>query len=67
MVKDLIDSRIRSELTLPGAIRFPLSNSSCVTLAPHEANLLAILSPSSPTMRLRSLDQSLTGRRSLSQ
>jgi hypothetical protein len=32
MVKDLIDNRIRSELTLPGAIRFSLPNSSCVTI-----------------------------------
>ncbi len=32
MVKNLIDNRVRSELTLPGAIRFPLSNSSCVTI-----------------------------------
>ncbi|HEV8370580.1 MAG TPA: hypothetical protein VGQ39_21710 [Pyrinomonadaceae bacterium] len=32
MVKDLIDNRIRSDLTLPGAIRFSLPNSSCVTI-----------------------------------
>jgi len=32
MVRDLIDNLIRSKLTLPGAIRFSLPNSSCVTI-----------------------------------
>jgi hypothetical protein len=32
MVRDLINSLIRSKLTLPGAIRFSLPNSSCVTI-----------------------------------
>lgn len=32
MVRDLINNLIRSKLTLPGAIRFSLPNSSCVTI-----------------------------------
>jgi len=32
MVRDLINDLIRSKLTLPGAIRFSLPNSSCVTI-----------------------------------
>ncbi len=32
MVRDVIDNLIRSKLTLPGAIRFSLPNSSCVTI-----------------------------------
>lgn len=32
MVRDLINNLIRSKLTLPGAIRFTLPNSSCVTI-----------------------------------
>jgi hypothetical protein len=32
MVRDLINNLIRSRLTLPGAIRFSLPNSSCVTI-----------------------------------
>jgi hypothetical protein len=32
MVKDVINNLIRSKLTLPGAIRFALPNSSCVTI-----------------------------------
>ena len=32
MVRDLINSLIRSKLTLPGAIRFSIPNSSCITI-----------------------------------
>jgi len=32
MVRDVINNLIRSKLTLPGAIRFSLPNSSCVTI-----------------------------------
>ncbi|HKZ02827.1 MAG TPA: hypothetical protein VJ180_11330 [Pyrinomonadaceae bacterium] len=37
MVRDLINNLIRSKLTLPGAIRFSLPNSSCVTIGPSRS------------------------------
>ena len=61
MVRDLIDNLIRSKLTLQGLLGFRYRTLPALPSAPHEANLLAIHSPSSLTIQLRGFDQFLIG------